>query len=266
MVWPDATGYRVLPPGVLRAILGEGRADVSPLSRGRAKQVGEGERLGYRTRTMELRSPYATVRIDVAMVPEAGEGGQLLCRLLVEAAGVDPSTGDCAAPELALAADYSWHGRDGSAIAFEVTGISRQSDLSSRELAAPPRGVQRIGSDVPSAPKGRFFSDDELADWRMADGPAPEDPSPRAPERGVLAVNRADMPMYLVVDGVPIAVVSPWSELALPGLRNGRYSVQWRSFLGEVVGEVAEREVPARIVWGVEEPEVAPETPGRDAG
>src|SRR5215468_1142298 len=36
VVWPDGRGYRVIPPGALRTVLGERRMDVTPLSPGLA--------------------------------------------------------------------------------------------------------------------------------------------------------------------------------------------------------------------------------------
>jgi hypothetical protein len=251
VVWPDEQRYRAFPPGVLRALLGEGRADMTPLSRPRERSVGEGEKLGVKTRKVELSSSYGSVRLELATVPEAADAAPLLCRLLVEVVGVDPGIESCAPAELPLAAEYRWREREGADLSFEVTAMTRQTDVSGQELAVPPVRARAQSDGLPIA--SRFFDDNELGRWRKQDAPPPEPSDAGAPETGLVAVNRSDVPLYLLVDGVPIGVVRPWGEMRAPGLRPGRYTMQWRSFLGETVGDAAEHDVPARLVWGQEE-------------
>ena len=259
LVWPDEQRYRALQPGVLRAILGEGRADMTPLSRPRGRPLGDGERLGYKTRKVELGSSYGTVRLELASVPESGDGARLLCRSLVEVVGIDPGVEICDGNEIPLLADYTWRERDGTGLSFEVTALSRQNDLPAQDLAVPLLRATAQGSSLPTTT--RFFDDNELRHWRKDDVRPPDPIDPKAPDTGITGVNQSDVPLYLLVDGVPIGVVRPWGELRVAGLRPGRYTLQWRSFLGEMVGDAAEHDVPIRLVWGEQ-----PDAEVRDGG
>ncbi len=253
VLWPDERHYRVLPPGTLRATLGERRADINPMSPGKAEALGEGERLGFKTRKVKLTSSFGTLQLELAPMLEAGRGGPLLCRLLVEIAGIDPSIKLCRGPEVALAADYSWTGgepEEGGGIRFEVTAVSRQNDFPASELAVPPAGARQSPSSLPSVSGGMFFSEAELAAFRSEEAAPPSPPSPGAPEVGLKASNQSDLLLYLLLDGVPVAAVEPWGETAIRGPLSGRYSVQWRTFLGEIIGETSEHHLPATIIYG----------------
>jgi hypothetical protein len=253
VLWPDERRYRVLPPGTLRAMLGERRADINPMSPGKHEALGEGERLGFKTRKVKLTSSFGTLQLELAPMLEAGRGGPLLCRLLVEIAGIDPSTKQCGAPEVVLAADYSWNDgepAEGGGIRFEVTAVSRQSDFPSRELAVPPAAARQTPSGLPSVRGGRFFAEAELAAFRSERAAPPNPPAPNAPETGLNASNQSDLLLYLLLDGVPVAALEPWGETAIRGPLDGRYSVQWRTFLGEVIGEASEQDLPATVIYG----------------
>ena len=252
-LWPDQRRYRVLPPGTLRATLGERRADVNPMSPGKHEELGEGERLGFKTRKVKLTSSFGTLQLELAPMLEAGRGGPLLCRLLVEIAGIDPSTKQCVAPEVVLAADYVWNDgepAEGGGIGFEVTAVSRQNDFPAAELAVPPAAARRSPSGLPSVRGGRFFDEAELAAFRSEATAAPNPPGPNAPEAGLRASNQSDLLLYLLLDGVPVAAVEPWGETVIHGPLDGRYSVQWRTFLGELIGEASEQDLPAMVVYG----------------
>jgi hypothetical protein len=62
VVWPNLTGYRVIPPGALRTALGERRVDVTPLVPGTARPQGDGKRLGVATRKLDLGHAPARAR------------------------------------------------------------------------------------------------------------------------------------------------------------------------------------------------------------
>src|SRR6185312_826348 len=108
LMWPNHGGYRVVPPGALRTLLGERRIDLTPLSVGTVKQQGEAKRLNLTVRKLELASSVATMKLEIARSPESGEGGPLLCRALVELGGVDPKSPVCQPGEVVLAATYAW--------------------------------------------------------------------------------------------------------------------------------------------------------------
>src|SRR5262249_50329248 len=72
LVWPNGGGYRVVPPGALRAVLGDRRMDVTPLPPGPPRPQGEGRRLGVPVRKVEIASSVASLRLELGKVPESG--------------------------------------------------------------------------------------------------------------------------------------------------------------------------------------------------
>jgi hypothetical protein len=248
MLWPSAGEYRVIPPGALRTLLGERRVDVTALSAGTVRAQGEGRRLGYVVRKVELTSSVATVKLELGKIAEAGEGGLLLCRVIVELGGVDPKTPLCQAGEVPLAASYAW--QEGGGIGFEVTALQKRTDLPAAGLLAPAPGVHLAAAGLPTVPQGIFLTREELLAFRTAPLTLPPVRDPAVPGEGFLAVNQADRLMYLLLDGVPVVAVPPHAERYVIGPPRGRYLAQWRTFLGEKVLPPQPIEMPARIVHG----------------
>lgn len=247
-LWPNGGKYRVLGPGALRATLGERRVDVTPLSTGKYQERGAGKRLELTTRKVQLSSPLGQVVLETAKIPEAGRGAVLLCRMMAEIVGVHPSTEACVAPEVVLHADFSW--TEGGGIQFEVRSVARRSDLPAKDFLAPPPGARYAAHGLPASPGSIFFTRDELAAFRTEATEPPNPPHPEAPGEGLSAVNQSDRLMYLLVDGVPIVAPPPWSERYVIGLRHGRYRLQWRTFLGELIEPPQEVDLPARVEFG----------------
>jgi hypothetical protein len=245
---PEGAEYRVIPPGALRALFGERRVDVAPLSSGTLRTHGEGRRLGFAARKVELTSSVATVRLEIGRVVESGEGGMVLCRALVELGGVDPRTPLCQPGEVPLSAAYAW--QEGGGIAFEVTTLTKRSDLPAATLLAPPPTAAFAPAGLPLVPHGIFLSREELAALRTAPIPLPAPRDRSAPGEGLLASNQADRPMYVLLDGVPVVVVPAHGEQYVVGPVRGRYVAQWRSFLGEKASAPQAVELPAHLVYG----------------
>jgi hypothetical protein len=248
VVWPNLAGYRVIPPGALRTALGERRVDVTPLTPGTARPQGEGKRLGVATRKLELSSSLGVLKLEIGKVPDAGEGGALLCRALVEVVGVDPKTSVCQPGEIPLAAQYAW--QDGGGISFDVTSMTRRTDLAPADLLVPSASLAFLATGLPAAPDGIFLTRDELAAFRSAPLPPSATRDPAAPGEGFMAANHSDTLMYLLVDGVPVVAVPASSERYLIGTARGRYVVQWRTFLGERITPPQTVEMPARLSYG----------------
>lgn len=247
VVWPNATHFRMVGLGALRATIGERRVDVTPLAAGKIQDKGTGKRLDLPTRVVELSSPVGGVRLELARVPEAGRGAPLACRWFAEMAGVHPSTRACAEPELVLAADFWWSEAGG--VTFEVTSLERRTDLPPADFVVPPVGAAYEPSGLPAA-EGVFFAREKLGELRR-DSPSPAKPAgPDAPAEGLLALNQSDRLLYLLLDGVPVLAAPPWGQRYLLGLRPGRYGVQWRSFLGDMVEPAREIDLPARVIYG----------------
>lgn len=248
LLWPNLGGFRVIPPGALRTALGELRVDVTPLSAGTVKAQGEGKRLGVGTRKLELSSNIATLKLELGKVSDAGEGGMLLCRALVEIAGIDPKTSACQAGEVPLLASYAWSG--GGGVGLEVLAINKRSDLAANDMLMPPPGVAYRAAGLPIAPDGIFLTREELKAFRTAASAASSVVEPDAPGEGFLAGNFSDMLLYLLIDGVPVAAVPAGVERYLIGTQRGRYSVQWRTFLGEKVMPAQPVDFPAKLSFG----------------
>lgn len=256
VLWPTATNYRVVPPGALRTVLGERRVDVTPLSAGTAKSLGEGKRLGLSTRKVEVVSTLGSVRLEIGKTNDVGEGGALLCRTLVEIVGVDPRTPVCVANEVPLSAAYTW--QDGGGIDFEVSSLSKRTDLTTNELLVPPPGATFESSGLPQSPAGIFLSREEVAAFRSAPLTLPPIEDARVPGEGFVAVNETDMLAYFFLDGVPVVAVPPSEQRYVIGTVRGRYVTQWRTFLGDRIGPAKTVEFPARLTFG--------EPKDRDAG
>lgn len=252
VLWPLATQYRVIQPGALRTVISERRVDVTPLAVGTIKAQGEGFRLGLATRKVELGSSLGKLKLELGKAPESGEGGMLLCRALVELDGIDPKTPACQAGEVPLSAVYTWQA--GGGVAFEVTTLTKRADMALNGMLTPPPGAAFAPTGLPATPNGVFFAKDELAALRSAPLALPPATDAGAPGEGFVAVNHSDALFYLLLDGVPVVAVPPASERYVIGPPRGRYTAQWRTFLGERVAAPQTVEVPARLVQGTPGP------------
>lgn len=240
--WPGSTRYRVAPAGALRTVLGERRVDVTALSPGQKTLSSDGKRLGNPTRDVELVSPLGRVKLELARFPEAGLGGPLLCRALVEMMGIDPASPECLPEEVPLAASFDWVG--GGGLDFVVSSLEKRSDLSPGEILVPPPAAERSEDGLPETLDGVLLSQDELKAFRtMAVEAHTNDPA--APPDGLIADNGRDQPMTLYLDGVPVVTVPALDRRYIVGPKQGRYVAQWRTFLGDRVEDPQPVEVPS---------------------
>ena len=254
VLWPMVTEYRVILPGALRTVVGERRVDVTPLAAGTVKAQGEGRRLGLVTRKVELGSSLGTLKLELGKAPEVGEGGQLLCRVLVELDGIDPKSPVCQPGEVPLSAIYTWSGGDpakpGNGVTFEVTALTKRTDVALNGMLTPPPGAAFAATGLPAVPHGIFLSKDELTAFRTGPLPLPPPTDASAPGEGFVAVNHSDTLAYLLLDGVPVVAVPPGSDRYVIGPLRGHYVAQWRTFLGEKVYPSQLVEMPARLIHG----------------
>lgn len=254
LLWPDAKRFRVLEPGTLRALLLEGRADVGPLSSGVAEPQPDGHRLGLTTRRVALETALGRLTLELARVAGSGLGPESLCRLLLELAGLGPSSSVCEYEWVPLYAEYTW--AEGGQLVFSVSELTRRSDLSIGAFAAPPADAAQTMDELPPHPPRALLSAAELGLLRARAARADEPAAPGSPKAGLLVVNDGELARYVALDGLPIAWLPPFSELTLSELRPGRYVAGWRDFLGGESPPAAPVDVPARATWSA----------GRDGG
>jgi hypothetical protein len=238
LLWPGEDTYRVVPPGALRALLGERRLDVAPVSHATTVSTGEGpHKLGLSTRRVEITTRAAKATLELATLRDAGGGGPLLCRFLLDLMSAPPSTNACAGDEIPLRAELRWTTR--GTLTFEVTSVTRRADFAPQELAAPPSAATFSAAPLPSAPSEVLVPKSELAALRTgpSDVPSPaqaqSDAQAPPPESGLLLVNTTDELRVGWIDGFAAAWVAPGGRALLSSLPRGRYVVQWRTFLGD---------------------------------
>lgn len=236
---PNAAGYRIAAPGALRALIGERRLDVAPLSA--AALVPQAEvpqtsprRLGYRLRKVEVSTRAAHASFEIARVADAGEGGVLICRALLDLMNAPPSTALCGADEVPLHAELRWTTR--GSITFDAISIVRRLDLSPQQLSVPPSGPFLIGS-LPPRPAELLLSPAELAAMRTGASAVTEPGAHPGNDThaSLTLVNSTDELRFVWIDGVPVAWAAPAGRIETSALFRGRYSIEWRTFLGDVI-------------------------------
>jgi len=256
VMWPGGERYRVVAGGALRATIGERRVDVTPTVGGTPVSRGTGKRLDLPTRTVTLESAVGRIHLELATVPESGLGGPLLCRALVELAGIDPMTTECKPEELVLFAGYDWQG--GGGIEVEVTAMERRTDLRPGDVLVPPPGAELAPDGLPEATDGVFLTQPELAAMRTKAVDVTHDTN--APIDGFLVDNGRDYAMTFWLDGVPVVSVPALDKRLVLGALRGHYVGEWRTFLGDKIEEPFPVDLPALIR------NYTPKTDAADAG
>jgi hypothetical protein len=245
----DGSGYRVVSPGTLHALLGERRFDVAPLSAVEINSAGEGtRRLGYRTRKVSVVNRAAHATFEIARVADAGDAGPLLCRALLDLMNAPPHAALCAPDDVPMWAELGWTTR--GTVTFTATSIVRRLDLPPLSLSTPPPASNFGTNAFAAVPSRTLLSRSELHALRLGDHFPDDRPS-------LTLVNPSDVLRYAWVDGVPLAWLAPGARLEVFGLAKGRASIEWRSFFGDLVDAPRAMTLPAVSTVG------APDT---DAG
>jgi hypothetical protein len=241
VVWPGAATYRPLAPGAMRALFGERRFDLSPIGAANVVDKDEiGKRIGIRTRKVEVSTRAAKATFEVGKLPDLGEGGVLLCRLLLDLMNAPPNAAACGLDELPLRAELRWttHG----SVGFELTGVLRKTDMATSGLLVPPASASFANAPMPAGGITTMLTATELGAFRtnVADIP----PGPFANGEGLVVANATDQMRVLYIDGVSVAWAAPGARDVVRGLPRGRYVSQWRTFLGESVDPPVAQSVP----------------------
>ncbi len=236
LLLPGEGSYRIVAPGAMRALLGERRLDVAPLSQANTAPMGEGQRrLGLPTRRVEVATRAAKATFELATVRDAGEGGALLCRWLLDLMSAPPSTTACASDEVPLHAELRWTTR--GAFTFDAISLARRADFAAQEMAVPPAAAEFTPAPPPLAPSDVLLPRGEMAGLRTASldvlPQVARDAQAPPPESGLLLVNSSDELRFAWLDGFAAAWVAPGGRALLPSLVRGRYVLEWRTFLGD---------------------------------
>lgn len=237
-VWPDGASYHPLAPGALRALLGERRFDVAPITPASIELRPEvGLRIGIRTRKAEVTTRAAKAIFEIGKLEGAGEGGVLFCRFLLDLINAPPGDAVCAVDELPVRAELRWtsHG----SLVFELTAIKKRADLPTSALVVPPQTASYAAAPLTGNGLTPLLSHPELAGFRLADvdvGATPGD--------ALVLVNTSAELRVFWLDGIATAWLAPGSRGELHGLHRGRYTGQWRTFLGDTVDAPTTTTVP----------------------
>lgn len=254
LLWPNRTTYTVLPPGTLRSVLSQQRADVVPLVRPRFSALSGGSLFGFSTERVELNTPTGKLELEQGRAPTPltsttiWASGASLCQLLIELVGASPMSSACRADLLPVRAVYTWP--NGQHFAFEVTRVTRRNDFNPSALSVPPTGAEFRQSELPPPPPTSLLADSELSEFRVRPAARTEKPDASAPKAGLLLVNHSEGLRYFSVDGAPVAYLLPGTEQTLRGLRAGKYQVSARDFFDGEDAVVKTVEIPARFSLG----------------
>ncbi len=251
LIWPAGESYTPLPPGTLRAALGERRVDVTPLSEPSVAASGSGNILGVATQRQRFETGVGRLELEQAVMPAAGGAGALLCRLLLELLAVAPESAACRSESVPLRAEYAW--ASGARFELEVTKLTKRAELALDTLAMPPSGASVRPGELPGPPFVALVDEHELVDFHLRALPPPAKPDPGAPKLGLVFQNRGDTPLYLLVDGVAVVWLRADAEWLVSGLKPGRYTVQARDFFGAETTPPRILELPARFSVGDDE-------------
>ena len=234
---PGEDIYRVAEEGALRALFGERRLDVAPLSPAEVRSPGDGaRRLNLRTRRVDVTTRAAQATLELATLRDAGDGGALVCRMLLDLIGAPPSTLACANDEMPLHADLRWTTQ--GSLAFDVTSLTPSAHLPAQDLAAPPATAtfeaepSRALPGRASAPQGRAHRVPQRGGRRARHLRAPR--AGAAAGRGPPPGERRRRASRGVAGRRPGRVGGPRARtVLLTALLRGRYTLQWRTFLGD---------------------------------
>jgi hypothetical protein len=247
VVWPGEGAYRPLAPGSMRALLGERRFDVAPITSAEVTMHGEGaRRIGIRTRRVDVSTRAGRAAFEIGRLEGAGEGGVLLCRLLLDLMNAPSGASVCGGDEVPVRAELRW--TDRGALVFELTGSLRRTDIAVTTLLVPPATASFASAPFPVSGVAPMLSSSELAALRTGDVDVP--PAPSAVGDALIVANPTVELRVLYLDGVPVAWAAPNGRGELHGLRRGRYVAQWRTFLGDAVEPAFTQQVPGILQFG----------------
>jgi hypothetical protein len=254
VVAADGESYRVGATGALRAILGEGLFDVAPSSSAEVSPHGEGpRRLGRATRRVDVSTRAAQASFDLARVPELGDAGTLVCRMLLDLMSAGPSTPACTDGDVPLHVELRWsaqttpsqgsRSRSSGVTTFDATSLVRRTDAVPSTFATPPTNARFVATGEPVRGSHLFLTRADLTAMHLSS----EAQGARGSEGGVLSLhNSTDELRFVWLDGVSLAWLAPGGRLDVSAPRV-RVTVQWRTFLGDAIDRPQTVTIPATV-------------------
>jgi hypothetical protein len=262
VVSPGGDSYRVGATGSLRAILGEGLFDVAPSSAAEVSVRGEGaRRLGRATRRVEVTTRAAKATFEVARIPDMGDGGVLVCRMLLDLMSAGPATSVCVEGEVPLHVELRWsaqapeaaggHGRLASVTVFDSVSLVRRTDAALLPLVTafltPPSNAEFLPVGEPVRGAHLFLAQADLAAFRPGGAEMGGGRTPEMPPTVLSLHNSTDELRFVWLDGVPLAWLAPGGRLDVSGIPQAHASVQWRTFFGDAIDPVEGVTLPAMV-------------------
>ncbi len=243
VVWPNESQYRPLPPGSLRQLLEDGRADVGGLLPVNGKSVGTGRWLEWETDRILVSTVFGHVTLDRASSLTVGVAGRLLCRWLIELINGDPASELCQDDAVPLRAAFEFP--SGGKAEFAVSRVLKKQEFSPAAISVPPAGATL---NLKELPRGAQLSGLRLSGLRSR--ATLPDPTKTAAGVGLLATNHTLGLRALLIDGVIAAWLWPGEERSIPELVPGVYSIAWRDFLGMSREAATNVTLPAHVSVG----------------
>ncbi len=244
LLWPDGSRYAVIQPGALRNLLNERRADVVPLAHMAGTPGGTSVAFGFPAEKAAFVTALGRVELEQAHVSAAGAGAALLCRFVLEIAGVHPDSAACRSDFVPVRAEYAWI--DGGRLVFEATVLDRASALDAAALRVPPPTADHLIGEVPLPPAALLADRTQLRSLRLH--PTATRATKDGPKEGLSLASGDDVIRYALIDGLPVARLEPKSAPLLLDLLAGSYALSARTFLGDDVTPPVVVAVPGRFV------------------
>ena len=214
------------PEGVLRALVSEGRLDVSPLRAPENLETLVRPLTAGGERRVALVTKSATLTVSLTSSADGARWGAVLTTIFAELAGIAVGSAWVGDGEWPSAAEVRW--ANGRTLRF-VLAKKTARVVEAGEVVALPPGYRRERMPLPAPSARAFVGPQDLAQLRggPAEGASGEGST-------LWLVNRDLAPRIALVEGVPVGWVAGNQSLALEGLRAGRYAVRWVSPLGEL--------------------------------
>jgi hypothetical protein len=185
-----------------------------------------------------------------------GDGGVLVCRMLLDLMSAGPATPVCADGDVPLRVELKWssqppgapggRGRIAGTSVFDAVSLTKRTDVPATAFLTPPPNARFERTGEPVAGSHLFLSRADLAAMRVGNDPAPGRAGEGAPS--VLSLhNSTEELRYVWLDGVALAWLAPGGRLDVSGVPHGRATVQWRTFLGDSIDAPEPVTLPAMV-------------------